>query len=240
MITGFNTDIEHGGVVYHVQTEDKGLTTPLILSLVYVGGAILASKRTSYDDLIAAGLSEHELAERLQRQHKLICAAIKAGRVEDLKRMAPRESETGAQTSPSAPAKSPPVRPSAAKPAAPPTAKERPIDLTPAAKKQERRAPLRLDLITNGELYAGQTANLRVRVTRAAQKGREPIQGANVTLKILGTNFRPVVVSEMTNSEGLVLLTVVLPNFKTGRGAILAHVVFGNEEAELRRVVHPA
>ena len=47
MITGFNTDIEHGGVTYHVQTEDKGLETPLILSLVYVGGAIIASKRTS-------------------------------------------------------------------------------------------------------------------------------------------------------------------------------------------------
>ena len=53
MITGFNTDIPHAGVTYHVQTEDKGLDTPLILSLVYVGGAISASKRTNYDDLIA-------------------------------------------------------------------------------------------------------------------------------------------------------------------------------------------
>ena len=92
MITGFNTDVEHDGVTYHVQTEDKGLKSPLILSLVYVGGTILASKRTPYDDLIAAGFDEHELAERLGRQHKLICAAIHAGRIEDLKRQTERDS----------------------------------------------------------------------------------------------------------------------------------------------------
>jgi hypothetical protein len=96
VITGFNTDVEHGSVVYHVQTEDKGLKSPLILSLVYVGGTILASKRTSYEDLIASGFDEKLLAERLQRQHKLICAAIHAGRIEDLKRQTERESATRA------------------------------------------------------------------------------------------------------------------------------------------------
>ena len=83
MITGFNTDIERDGVTYHVQTEDKGLDSPLLLSLVYSGGAILASKRSRYDDLIASGFDEKILAERLQRQHKLICAAIRAGRIEN-------------------------------------------------------------------------------------------------------------------------------------------------------------
>lgn len=87
MIPGFNTDIEHGGITYHVQTEDKGVESPIILSLVYHGGAILASKRTPYDDLLATELDEATLAERLQRQHKLICAAIRSGRIEDLKRM---------------------------------------------------------------------------------------------------------------------------------------------------------
>ena len=91
MITGYNTDVEHDGVIYHVQTEDKGLESPLILSLVYSGGAILASKRSHYDDLIAAGFNDEALAERLKRQHRLICAAIHAGRIEDLKRM----SQTG-------------------------------------------------------------------------------------------------------------------------------------------------
>lgn len=92
MITGFNTDIEYQGVTYHVQTEDKGVATPLILSLVYDRGTILASKRSPYDDLLAEGFDEKVLTERLQKQHKLICAAVRAGRIEDLKRMTMKES----------------------------------------------------------------------------------------------------------------------------------------------------
>jgi len=100
VITGFNTDVEHDGIVYHVQTEDKGLDTPLMLSLVYTGGAILASKRARYDDLIASGFDEKILAERLLRQHKLICAAIRAGRLEELKTMAARDSESNLPSPP--------------------------------------------------------------------------------------------------------------------------------------------
>lgn len=91
MISGFNTDIEYESVTYHVQTEDKGLETPFLLSLVYTRGEILAAKRTPYNDLIEAGFDEKVLAERLQKQHRLICAAIKQGRLEDLKRMSARE-----------------------------------------------------------------------------------------------------------------------------------------------------
>ena len=91
MITGFNTDIEFQGKVYHVQTEDKGLARPVIMTLVYDRGTILASKRTPYDDLIASGLDEDVLTERLQKQHRTICAAIRAGRIEDLKRMSEKD-----------------------------------------------------------------------------------------------------------------------------------------------------
>ncbi|MGI8495132.1 MAG: hypothetical protein ACR2L1_07445 [Pyrinomonadaceae bacterium] len=92
MITGFNTDIEFQGVTYHVQTEDKGVETPLILSLVYDRGTILASKRSPYNDLLNGAFNEKELTERLNRQHKLICAAVRAGRIDDLKRMTQKES----------------------------------------------------------------------------------------------------------------------------------------------------
>ncbi len=101
MITGFNTDITYDGVTYHIQTEDKGLETPMILSLVYDGGTILASKRSPYEDLLEGVFDDKVLAERLQRQHRLICAAVKNGRIDDLKRMTankpvpkPAESET--------------------------------------------------------------------------------------------------------------------------------------------------
>jgi len=100
VITGFNTDIEHDGVTYHVQTEDKGLATPIILSLVYNRGTILASKRSPYDDLIGDELDETVLAERLQRQHKLMCAAVRAGRIEDLKKMTEANRKSSAKGEP--------------------------------------------------------------------------------------------------------------------------------------------
>lgn len=87
MISGFNTDVVHSGIVYHVQTEDMGTKTAQLVTLVYQRGEILANKRTGYEDLLRAGLDEKLLAERLQRQHRLICAAIAAGRIEDLKRL---------------------------------------------------------------------------------------------------------------------------------------------------------
>src|SRR6266516_3639024 len=93
VITGYNTDVGYEGVVYHVQTEDKGINTPVILSLVYLEGAILASKRTPYDDLIASGFDQATLATRLHRQHKLICAAVHAGRIEELKRLSGRDTD---------------------------------------------------------------------------------------------------------------------------------------------------
>ena len=90
VITGFNTDIEFEGVTYHVQTEDKGVSTPILLSLVYNRGTILASKRVPYDDLLAGKFDEGVLAERLQKQHRLFCAAVQAGRIDDLVKMTTR------------------------------------------------------------------------------------------------------------------------------------------------------
>lgn len=102
MIAGFNTDIEFDGVVYHVQTEDKGLPSRKIISLVYDRGTILASKRTNYDDLAAEDVVEATVAERVQKQHKLICAAIRAGRINELKAMTARASAAKAAEAPQA------------------------------------------------------------------------------------------------------------------------------------------
>lgn len=284
MITGFNTDIEHDGTVYHVQTEDKGLDSPLILSLVYVGGAILASKRSSYEDLIAKGFDERELAERLNRQHKLICAAIRAGRIEDLKRMG--RTETGAQAPPSkAPEKAarkpakkasveeeeplslPPIPPeppkievppkqAAAAPSLPqPEVKVKKVAQAQKGAKHSVRAILQdvvadfaraeaasdaglhLSLVDEKEFRGGATALLKIRVGRGAN-GTEAISGADVTVKVLGSTFRPLLFPTSTGPDGIAIVRAVLPHFKTGRAAILIRAIAGGYEAELRRIIH--
>jgi len=92
VIAGFNTDIEFGGTVYHIQTEDKGAPHRMVMSLVYDKGTILASKRSTYEDLVSADFDEKQVAERVSRQHKLMCAAVKAGRISELVEMTRKSS----------------------------------------------------------------------------------------------------------------------------------------------------
>jgi hypothetical protein len=82
MITGYNTDVRHGEVVYHVQTEDKGASNPFIESLVYVGGQVLASKRASYAELLAEGREEKEIVAFMDHQHRTMIAAIRHGKLD--------------------------------------------------------------------------------------------------------------------------------------------------------------
>ena len=82
MITGYNTDVRHGEVVFHVQTEDKGTSNPLIESLVYVGGQVLASKRASYAELLAEGKDEKEIVALMDHQHRTMIAAIRHGKLD--------------------------------------------------------------------------------------------------------------------------------------------------------------
>src|ERR1043165_7430221 len=84
MITGFNTDVQHEGQVYHVQTEDRGQNNPVLESLVYIGGTIVAKKLTPYAEQLSQGADEQMIAGLLKRQHQVIIAAIKTGRVNEL------------------------------------------------------------------------------------------------------------------------------------------------------------
>ena len=79
MITGFNTDVKYRGVVYHVQTEDKGTANPLIETLIYKGGEILGSRRLPYADLVAAG-DEPAITKLMEDQHKGMIMEVKRGR----------------------------------------------------------------------------------------------------------------------------------------------------------------
>ena len=91
MITGFNTDVPFDGRVYHVQTEDRGQENPVLESLVYIGGTIIAKKSTPYSDQLSEGASEVMIASLLKRQHQVIIAAIKAGRIDELIKYSSRE-----------------------------------------------------------------------------------------------------------------------------------------------------
>jgi hypothetical protein len=80
VITGFNTDVKYHGTVYHVQTEDKGEANPLIETLVYKKGEILASRRLPYVDLVKDRSDEGAITKLMEDQHRGMILEIKRGR----------------------------------------------------------------------------------------------------------------------------------------------------------------
>jgi len=280
VITGFNTDIEHDGVIYHVQTEDKGLDSPVILSLVYAGGTILASKRSPYEDLIAEGFSDEVLAERLKRQHKLICAAIHSGRIDDLKRMGGRqkeatvqeESESEAPQEASAPVEEPfeieywpmtqewtpppPAPPPEETVAAEtveyeqefelvdePAAEEPAVEETTVEEVAEEvvlEDGLVITLLDDDEFNSGQRYTLRILISNRVSGDEQPLPNTAVSVKILGTTFRPLIYTLKTESDGVASVSTEIPHFTSGRAAVLVRAVAKDQAAELRRIIHPA
>ncbi len=79
MLTGYNTDTKYNGVVYHIQTEDGGADNPMVVSLVYRGGRILASKKTSYAELVGAANVMPQVRTLMEKQHREMLAAVTSG-----------------------------------------------------------------------------------------------------------------------------------------------------------------
>ncbi len=298
VITGFNTDVNYDGVTYHVQTEDKGVETPLILSLVYQHGTILASKRSKYDDLIESGFNEEVLAERLKRQHSLMCAAVKTGRINDLKRMTIARARKVKQGIDEAiqETKLPTVPENKNVPAVPPS-KVEPTDaeepttislteddvriisddfkekknadavwdipiiedvtiiesdkffeegfmLSPDAIsivedeepfEEEWQEELKIKLLADYTFKSGEKKNINVLVCRGNSDSE--VENANVMVKVLGSDFRPIIFHARSDKHGVATIFVKLPIFRTGRAALLVRAAVGGEETELRRVI---
>jgi hypothetical protein len=350
VITGFNTDIEHDGVIYHVQTEDKGLDSPIILSLVYAGGTILAAKRSPYKDLIEAGFSDEALGERLKRQHRLICAAIHSGRINDLKKMGERRLGAPEVEGLVVPDEAKPIEAEVieakadhvelveAEPVGAERVQDQPVEAEvvssestdvesaetvpleietthtevveiesteaepfeivpfeidsfqaeylpyeaashvrevetpveeirpPIASEEEPgrvgesetphledetlfEAPLIeassvdgaivIALLDDEEFYSGSTHTLRVLVTNRSGAHEKPLGSVPVSIKILGTTFRPLLYSVKTEKDGVAIVSTEIPEFTSGRAAVLIRAVMKDQATELRRIIHP-
>ena len=100
MVVGFNHNFRYKGEVYHIQTEDSGVRSPNIVTLLYQGGTILASKKTSYADIAKIDNLEQVVEELMKEQHKEMLRKLKAGEFDEVierfqagKQVAPQESE---------------------------------------------------------------------------------------------------------------------------------------------------
>src|SRR5690606_31045146 len=69
-ITGFNHNVQHRGASYHVQTEDSGTEHGHIITHLFQGGNIIASKKTSYNEVIGAPNLQDLVRTLMEEQHK--------------------------------------------------------------------------------------------------------------------------------------------------------------------------
>ncbi len=261
MLTGFNTDISYSGTTYHVQTEDKGEANPMIESLVYVRGAILAAKRTYYLKELQSGMSEEQLQSMLEKQHRTILAVIKAGRIQELveklnKQRPPQEEASATPVQSPVPppipeAKTPDVsqpQPTlvsavrnsgsfegAARPDTQPLFAEFDLDKIIFEYLQTDRTEEKVEIRLRGdaEFYAGDSVVLQAEVRRNGQ----PLVGVPVVIKVIGTTFKPQVYTGRTGSDGVSVMPVSLPMFNAGSAAIVVQTSSEAGEAEVKHLI---
>ncbi|MDH3453831.1 MAG: hypothetical protein OEL80_01705, partial [Desulfuromonadales bacterium] len=120
MVVGFNHNFRYKGEVYHIQTEDSGVKSPNIVTLLYQGGTILASKKTSYADIARVDNLDQVVEELMKEQHKEMLRSLKAGEFDAVIERFHSNKKVTPQVAPIETVKAPPaaVTPAAVPPAA--------------------------------------------------------------------------------------------------------------------------
>ncbi len=238
MITGYNTDVRHRGEVFHVQTEDKGLETAWIESLVYAGGQILARKRSSYKTLLDEGRGKAAISELMDRQHRLVIAEIRRGRFDP--HLAGMESGAqGPKQASTVVAEAAALAEQAAAPAGPPPAEAGPtldqviLDYLNSEAEQEQ---LVLVMDVDDELGLGRTARLTLRTKSSVSS--LPVAGAEVAVRMISTVGEPATLGGgKTTGEGALELTVSIPALQQGTAALIVSASSEIGNAEIKQLL---
>lgn len=195
MITGYNTDVRHGNRIFHVQTEDKGLSNPKIETLIYVGGEILDSYRSSYEDLLAAPpISEGVIQNRMDEQHRAVIRDIKNGKY-DL--TPPDLVEQQAFN-------------------------DRPLDHAILEFLQQEGDVDTLELVLDQPMKPVFGNPFRLRIKARLCQSQNPVTGAEVSVKLVSSLKKATsLLSGKTNGEGLFSGDVQLPPSQPGQCAVV-------------------
>jgi hypothetical protein len=94
---------------------------------------------------------------------------------------------------------------------------------------------LKIELMNETLFKGGERKTISILLRRGnSEKG---LAGAQVLVKVIGSSFRPLIFHAKTDSNGVAIVHLQLPHFKSGRAAVLVKAMSNGEEAELRRIV---
>lgn len=83
MIIGLNQNFLYKGEAYHVQTEDGGKANPVITTVLFKGGTVVASRRTNYLDMLKSEKLEETVRHLIRDQHASLLRELKDGRLDE-------------------------------------------------------------------------------------------------------------------------------------------------------------
>jgi len=228
VLTGFNTDIEYSGTVYHVQTEDKGQANPLVESLVYTSGEILYTRRTPYHDLIAEEVDKSAVATLMERQHRTIVQAVESGGVDRLTGTIVVVDEDDTTT----------TSKKAARPAD--GSDEMSLDkvILDYLEAQRERAHLILRAGAEHQFHYDQPAEIAV--TAEDSIAHDPVTRVSVSVLFKSTaEPRRLVLAEgTTDSNGKYGAEVAVPTFAGGTSAVVIVAESDLGQSEMKYIVH--
>jgi hypothetical protein len=212
MITGFNTDVDHEGRVFHVQTEDKGLANPVIESLIYSRGEIVESRRSSYAELVALGDgAEDEIQARMESQHQAMIREIRCGKFD----------------------------PEGPKPFGHSIITSRSFDevVYEFLREFDRLDGLVLEWVDESVLQQGTEPALRLRVAETGTQ--RAVANVRVAVRLISTRGEPQILRVATSDpQGLVEAPIRIPELAGADMAIVCRVEVQGHQAELRQMVH--
>jgi|SRR5271157_2903325 len=237
MVFGHNTNIKLGGVTYHVQTEDRGVSHALIDTTVYFHGRVLHRRTNNYYDLLPLNEdSEQALKLRVDEQHRTVLEEMRDG---TLQLGLPPAALTQAAAAPATqePGQEPtqePVQEPAQEPTtneAPPEAEEVPVALQ-AEEDPVVREPrkLLLELLNAKSWLSGKQAHLQVAVK---EDDGSSVAGASVLVAIEGA-AEPQLYEGVTGETGTAAVQFEMPRITGPEAALLLRAESQDGSGHLR------
>jgi hypothetical protein len=103
-------------------------------------------------------------------------------------------------------------------------------------KRSSEQGKLDLKVISPNVFIAGKSISLKVRVSRA--EALEP--DAIVTIKVIGTAFKPQVYMAKADRQGVSTFNITLPPFSAGTAAIVIEAQSSRGRGELKHLIRRA
>ncbi|RMG69547.1 MAG: hypothetical protein D6710_08630 [Nitrospirae bacterium] len=80
MLIGLNENVNYKGLVFHIQTEDRGASKPVVVSTLFYQGMIILEEREDYSELFSADNREEKIKALKDELHQRVKDNLLKGR----------------------------------------------------------------------------------------------------------------------------------------------------------------